>query len=400
MGGDARLATPVKTLIVVSHPVQYASHLYRLYAADSRLDLTVAYCSLQGAERTVDPEFGAEYAWDVPLLDGYRWAYPVNRSPGLPGPLSLVNPGLWKLVTRGRFDVVACLGWWALSFWIAAVAARVSGAALVFNTDAHTIEPYDGSQWKVPIKRWVIPRIVEFGDGILAMSDPVASFLATLKIPASNIFVTTYAVDVQFFAKRAEIADREQVRLEWAIPNDAFVALFVGKFISRKRPEDLIAALEQSPNCYAVFAGDGEMHHALIEDVKNRGLQDRVRFIGFVNQTGLPPVYASADVLVVPSDHEYLAYVVNEAFACGLPAIVTKACGPAGDLVIEGETGIVVPARDPSAIADALNRLGADRQLSRLMGVQARRKLDDRGSRENVSAFAEACVELARRRRK
>lgn len=394
------MATPVKTLIVVSHPVQYAAHLYRLYAADSRLDLTVAYCSLRGAERTVDPEFGAEYAWDVPLMDGYRWEYPVNRSPGLPGPLSLVNPGLWKLITRGRFDVVACLGWWAASFWIAAVAAKVSGAALIFSTDAHTIEPYDGSPWKVPIKRWVIPRIVGFGDGILAMSDPVASFLAALKIPASSIFVTPYAVDTQFFAERADVIDREQVRLEWAIPSDALVALFVGKFIPRKRPEDLIAALEQSPDCYGVFAGDGEMRDALIEDARNRGVQDRVRFIGFVNQTGLPAVYASADVLVVPSEHEYLAYVVNEAFACGRPAIVTTACGPAGDLVIEGKTGMVVPVRDPTSIAKALNRLVADRQLAGRMGVQARRKLDDWGPRENASAFAEACVELTRRRRK
>ncbi|HEV2033402.1 MAG TPA: glycosyltransferase family 4 protein [Candidatus Dormibacteraeota bacterium] len=393
------MATPVKTLIVVSHPVQYSSHLYRLYAADSRLDLTVAYCSLRGAERTVDPEFGAEYAWDVPLMDGYRWEYPVNRSPGLPGPLSLVNPGLWKLITRGRFDVVACLGWWAVSFWIAAVAAKVSGSALIFSTDAHTIEPYDGSPWKVPIKRWVIPRIVGFGDGILAMSDPVASFLAALKIPASSIFVTPYAVDTQFFAERADVVDREQVRLEWAIPSDALVALFVGKFIPRKRPEDLIAALEQAPDCYGVFAGDGEMRDSLIEDARNRGLQDRVRFIGFVNQTGLPAVYASADVLVVPSDHEYLAYVVNEAFACGRPAIVTTACGPAGDLVIEGETGMVVPVRDPTSIAKALNRLTADRQLAGRMGVQARRKLDDWGPRENASAFAEACVELARRRK-
>jgi glycosyltransferase involved in cell wall biosynthesis len=125
-----------------------------------------------------------------------------------------------------------------------------------------------------------------------------------------------------------------------------------------------------------------------------------VRFIGFVNQTGLPAVYASADVLVVPSDHEYQAYVVNEAFACGVPAIVTTACGPAGDLVIEGKTGLVVPIRDPTSIAQALNQLVADRQLARRMGIQARRKLDDWGPRENATAFAEACIELARRRHK
>jgi glycosyltransferase involved in cell wall biosynthesis len=394
------LATPVKILIVQSHPVQYLTPLLRLYAADPRLDLTVAYCSLRGAERTVDPEFGVEYAWDVPLMSGYHWEHLANHSVGHDGPLSLVNPGLWGLIRRGHFDVIVCNGWWALSFWIAAQAAKASRAALVFATDAHTIEPYDGRRWKIPLKRWVIPRIAGFGDGIFAMSDPVASFLETLNIPASNIFVTRNAIDTEFFAVRADAVNREQVRARWMIPKDALVALFVGKFIPRKRPEDLIAALEQSPDCYGVFAGDGDMRNVLIEDAERRGIQGRVRFIGFVNQSGLPAVYASADVLVVPSDHEYQAYVVNEAFACGVPAIVTTACGPAGDLVIEGKTGLVVPIRDPTSIAQALNQLVADRQLARRMGIQARRKLDDWGPRENATAFAEACIELARRRHK
>jgi glycosyltransferase involved in cell wall biosynthesis len=398
MGGDKGLAAPVKTLIVASHPAQYHSPLYRLYAADSRLDLTVAYCSLAGAERSLDPEFGIEYAWDVPLMSGYRWVHTANRSVGLGGPFSLVNPGLWTFIRQGRFDVVVCQGWWALSFWIAAEAAKLSGAALVFYTDAHTIEPYDGKAWKIPIKRRVIPRIVGFGDGILAMSKPVASFLASLNIPTSNIFVTPYAIDTQFFSERAKVVDRKQVRAEWGVPDGARVALFAGKFISRKRPQDLLAALEQSPNWFGVYAGDGDMRSALIDEARHRGIQDRVRFIGFVNQSGLPAVYASADVLVVPSDHEYLAYVVNEAFACGLPAIVTTACGPAGDLVTDGETGMLVSPRDPASIAQALTKLEADRDLAQRLGINARLRIDAWGPPENARAFADACVELARRR--
>jgi glycosyltransferase involved in cell wall biosynthesis len=156
-------------------------------------------------------------------------------------------------------------------------------------------------------------------------------------------------------------------------------------------------ALEQAPRWFGVFAGDGEMRDALIDEARDRGLQDRVRFIGFVNQSGLPAVYASADLLVVPSEHEYLAYVVNEAFACGLPAIVTTACGPAGDMVIEGETGMVVSPRDPGSIAQALSKLEADPQLAERMGNNARRKVDEWGPPENAKAFADACVELARR---
>ncbi len=73
-GRGARVAErPVRLLMVASHPVQYASPQFRSYAEDPRLDLTVAYCSLAGAEAMHDPDFDETFAWDVPLLDGYRW---------------------------------------------------------------------------------------------------------------------------------------------------------------------------------------------------------------------------------------------------------------------------------------------------------------------------------------
>ena len=157
---------PVRVFLVSSHPVQYAAPLFRRYAADPRLDVTVAYCSLQGAEPGVDPEFGVEVAWDVPLLDGYPWVHPPNRAlwPSLRGFWGLVNPGLWRTVVRGDFDIVVCYGYRALSFWIAALAAKVSGAALVLTTDAHTLGPRDGARWKVPVKRLVLPWVFRLAD--------------------------------------------------------------------------------------------------------------------------------------------------------------------------------------------------------------------------------------------
>ena len=76
-----------RVLIVSSHPTQYSVPLYRLMARHPKLDILVAYCSLQGAEKGFDPEFGIEVAWDIPLLDGYPWVYVPNRSP---------RPGLWR----------------------------------------------------------------------------------------------------------------------------------------------------------------------------------------------------------------------------------------------------------------------------------------------------------------
>ena len=85
-------------LILASHVIQYSSPLFRRMAQDPRLDLQIAYCTLQGAKSSIDPEFGVEVAWDTSVLDGYPWVHLPNRSPvpGLGRFFGLFNPGVWS----------------------------------------------------------------------------------------------------------------------------------------------------------------------------------------------------------------------------------------------------------------------------------------------------------------
>lgn len=391
----------VRVLLVSSHPVQYAAPCYRLYSADPRLDVTVAYCSLQGAEPGLDPEFGVNVAWDVPLLEGYRWVHPPNRSPrpGLRDFWGLINPGLWTLVREGRYEVVVCYGHRVASFWIAALAAKASRAALVFTTDAHTLAPRDGRSWKVPLKRQVLPRVYDLANGVLAPSSRTVRFLERLGVLSDRIFLTPFVVDTSFFAKAASRMDGVIVRRRWGIPSEAPIALFSGKLVSWKRPDDLIEAATQVPDVHVVYSGDGSLRFALEARARDLGIAQRVRFLGFVNQRGLPEVYAAVDFLVLPSEHEPFGLVVNEAFACGLPVIVSEACGAAGDLVRDGETGFVVQVGDTQALADRMRVLASDHELRRTMGEKARARIAEWGPEQNAEAFTRACLELARRRK-
>jgi len=363
--------------------------------------VTVAYCSLQGAEPGVDPEFGVEVAWDIPLLDGYRWVHPPNRSPkpGLGRFFGLFNPGLWTLVQRGAFDVVVCFGYRAASFWIAALAAKRSGAALVFATDAHTLAPRDGARWKLPLKRAALPRIFALADAALAPSSRTAAFLHALGVPKGCVFLTPYVVDNEFFARRAAVADRREVRRRWGVPEDALVALFVGKLAPWKRPADLLEAAALVSGLHVVLAGEGPLRRILEDRARASDLAGRARFLGFVNQSALPEAYAAADVLVLPSEYEPFGVVVNEAFSCGVPAVVSDACGSAGDLVRDGVTGYIVPVGDGTTLADRLARLGADPDLRLAMGEAARKRIADWGPQQNAEAFARACLEIAARKR-
>ena len=97
-----------RVLLLATHPVQYSAPVWRELAQHPRMEILVALCSLHGAERGLDPEFGVEVEWDTPLLEGYPWIRVPNRStrPRVGRFFGLVNPGLWKLVRTGNFDAV------------------------------------------------------------------------------------------------------------------------------------------------------------------------------------------------------------------------------------------------------------------------------------------------------
>jgi hypothetical protein len=119
-------------LAVASHPVPYVLCVFQALGHRPELDFQVAFCSLRGAEAGHDAEFDITVHWDVPLLDGYTWTHASNRGSGTEKFFGLFNPGLWKLIQQGRFDVTNCqLGYRSASFWIPLSAARISRAAFV-----------------------------------------------------------------------------------------------------------------------------------------------------------------------------------------------------------------------------------------------------------------------------
>jgi glycosyltransferase involved in cell wall biosynthesis len=162
--------------------------------------------------------------------------------------------------------------------------------------------------------------------------------------------------------------ERQEIRDAWNISRDAFVILFCGKFIPKKRPMDLLAAASSlatrhpSLKIHLLFAGSGELgadlrsHCDVVYDAEAQRTEDRgqrsaqnkltsdlrpptsgtkplASFAGFLNQTEVSRAYVAADVLVLPSDYnETWGLVVNEAMASGLPCIVSDRCGCAEDL--------------------------------------------------------------------
>ena len=114
------------------------------------------------------------------------------------------------------------------------------------------------------------------------------------------------------------------------------------------------------------------------------GLEDRVRFLGFVNQSQLPSVYCAADLFVLPSLFEPFGLVVNEAMLCGLPVAVSDRVGAKFDLVRPDENGYVFPAGDVEALAAILRQILPDRGKEGAHGALPRGNAWKRGRRGNI----------------
>jgi glycosyltransferase involved in cell wall biosynthesis len=132
-----------------------------------------------------------------------------------------------------------------------------------------------------------------------------------------------------------------------------------------KRPIDLLRAFAKAnvPNALLVFAGEGSLRSELEAEAAALSVKSKVRFLGFVNQSQLPAIYASADVMVLPSEYEPFAVVVNEAMLCGCPVIASDRVGAAQDLIAPVCPEFIFPCGDVEALAALLSRSAGDRAL-------------------------------------
>jgi len=153
------------------------------------------------------------------------------------------------------------------------------------------------------------------------------------------------------------------------------VALALGRLHRNKGFGLLLEALAATRDISLWIAGDGPLRPHLERRATRLGIAGRVRFLGW--REDVPWLLAAADLLVCPSLHEPLGNVVIEAWSAGLPVVATASDGPAG-LIENDISGILVPlpgARDggPQPLADAIERVCADRELRTRLGSAGRR---------------------------
>ena len=391
-----------RVLAIAGHPVQYMAPVFRRMAAHPSLDLHVAYCSLRGAEAGHDPEFGATVQWDVPLLEGYSWTHVANRGDGGDSFFGLWNTKLWALIRSGRYDAILCFtGYVNATFWIALGAAKSCGTAFLFGTDATTLAPRDGRKWKVAVKRLFWPTLFRLADQVIVPSSGSRDLMIALGLPAERVTLTPYSVDNDWWIEQSLRVDRLAVRADWGAAQDDVVILFCAKLQPWKRPLDLLRAFGEAKlrNAILVFAGEGPLRVELETGASTLGIQAQVRFLGFVNQSQLPAVYTSADMMVLPSEYEPFAVVVNEAMCCRCPVIASDSVGAARDLVAPVRSDFVFPCGKIDLLAGILKKAAGDRGNLREVGQRAQAYMGSWSPTQNIAATVAAIRRAVKSRR-
>jgi glycosyltransferase involved in cell wall biosynthesis len=375
-------------LLVSAHPIQNSQPM-RLMADDPRVNVLTAYCSLPEAKLWRDPEQRTREAFDIPVLDGYRWKRMRNYSPlpRLGKFYGLVNPGVVKLVSDS--DCCVVYGHAYVSFWLAILTAKLMRKPLLLGTDATYIESQYGGSWKATVKKKVLPFLYNrIADMVLVPSTASKRFICSLGVSEERVALTPYVVDNDYIEAIAASADTKAIREQWGIPEDGVVAVFCAKFLPRKRPHDALRAFAQAgvPKSYLLMVGEGPLGEDLRREAEHLGIEDRVRFIGMVKYSYLPAVYTASDVLVFPSSHEPYGLPVNEAMVCGIPVVVSDRVGAGLDLVEDGSTGFVYASGDVEALAGILREVLSNPEMLREMGEAARRRIGTWSPRENAEA--------------
>jgi len=292
-------------------------------------------------------------------------------------PLALSR--LVALLRRGKYDIVHSHLFRADIFAGLAVAQMGEHAPLLVSTrhndDRFFLNPFVGiAHYMVSARQ----------DLIIAISDHIARFTVSrgVRDPAR---VRRVYHGIEPTVTAALERDGQRIRADLGIDPSEFVVGNVGRLALQKGQRHLIGAmpllLERVPRAHAVIAGSGDLEDYLRDLALEVGVADRVHVLG--PRRDVPALMHAMDVFAMPSIWEGFGLVLLEAMAAGRP-IVASRVATIPEVVLDGETGVLVPAGDPVALADALAGLAMDSARARAYGDAGRERLRTQFSIEKM----------------
>ena len=261
------------------------------------------------------------------------------------------------------------------------LAGRAAGASLVISS-RHNDDPFRyRDRWR-RIHRWLWRRV----DAGIAISHAIKNFAVEIEdAPAEKITVVHYGDD-SLWQSDSDIREaRERLRTELGLPPDARILGMVCRLVEQKGiPYALDATRRVQDSCkntHLVIAGDGEKAVELRRLAKALGIAERAHWLGWREDAA--DLMAGFDILLMPSLWEGFGLVLLEAMSRRVPVIASRVSA-IPEIVVHGETGILIEPRDVEGMAAAITRLLSDRTLRMHMGLLAAARVEEHFSRQRM----------------
>jgi glycosyltransferase involved in cell wall biosynthesis len=362
--------------IITSHPIQYNAPLFRLLTKRERIYIKVFYTWGQTKEGSVyDPGFGKAFQWDIPLLDGYEHQFIENlsKNPGTSHFRGVVNKHLVPQIEHWRPDAILIYGW-SFHSHLKALRYFKGKIPILFRGDSTLLDESSGFSLKKLARRILLRWVYSHVDYCLYPGSANKAYYLRHGIKIQQLIFAPHAVENERFAE----ADNERNeaakiwRRELGIKDSELVFLFAGKLEPKKNPITLMKVFQELnlTGTRLVIAGHGVLESELKAIAAGN---ERIIFLPFQNQQAMPTLYRLGDIFVLSSKGpgETWGLSVNEAMACGLPAIVSTACGCAPELIVEGKTGYVFKSNDKEDLKKAILRMVDKSVVSKMSKIAA-----------------------------
>jgi len=277
---------------------------------------------------------------------------------------------LWTILRQQRYDLVHTHS--SKAGFVGRLAARVAGVPALCTPNAFRFQAPDAGGFE----RWLVVRLerlaASWGSGIICVSEGEREAALEARIDrAERLHLVPNGIDL---APLDAAAGRGGGRDALALRAEAWpIVLTIGRRVPQKGDRYLLEAwpevVRAFPDAQLVIVGDGPLLDDLQQLATRLGIDDSVCFPARQGDVGR--LYAMADVYVLPSLYEGCPYSLLEAMALGRTCVATAVAG-SRDIIADGQTGLLVPAADPPALAAALLRALSDHDLRVKLGEQAR----------------------------
>lgn len=332
-----------RLIILSTHPIQYNAPVFKLLQTTDNLELQVIYT--QPPEDTeYDKSFGQVVKWDIPVLEGYNYIF---KKPGARNIIRYIES--WKP------DAILIFGW-SPPGHLNLMRYFKDKVPIWFRGDSTLLGEIPGpKQW---MRRMGLKWVYRHVDKAFFVGYHNKQYFLKHGLKENQLHFAPHAIDNDRFAESTLNYELEAHtwRESLGISKDDYVVLFVGKLEPIKNPVLLVKAIQEINKTnptpfFLIFVGSGVLESQLIEASSG---DDKIKFLGFQNQTKMPIVYRLANVVCLPSFSETWGLSINEALACGRPVVVSDKVGCAPDLVSKQNFSHVFPSNDLPALIKAL----------------------------------------------